>query len=107
MKPTRRVHGQKLTKRPVLAQAGRREWDPRQRALAARLQADSQGWLVMYGPWSRRFFAYSLRQGVGVLSAPTISELWQLMQEAEAAAAPTRPAAHRLPAVLAAPAVAA
>jgi hypothetical protein len=63
----------------------RRRWDERQRAQAAHLDAQEPGWAVVYGVWSRSFFAFAAwpaTRGV-VVNAPTPEGLWQAMREAE------------------------
>src|SRR5260370_18678676 len=37
-----------------------REYDPRERSIAQFLQYRNQAWLIMYGPWSRLYWAYSI-----------------------------------------------
>ena len=62
-------------------QAGGKE----QRAQAAHLDALEPGWAILYGPWSRVFFAFAAwpaTRGV-VVNAPTPEGLWQAMREAE------------------------
>ena len=33
-------------------------YDPQQRRTAARLQHASPDWLILYGPWSRHYYAF-------------------------------------------------
>lgn len=65
---------------------GRRRWDERQRAQAAHLDAQEPGWSVLYGVWSRSFFAFAVwpaARGV-VVDARTPEALREAMREAEA-----------------------
>jgi hypothetical protein len=60
--------------------------DARQREQAALIDAREPGWTVIYGPWSRRFFAFAAwpaPQGVIVDSA-TLEDLVAAMRGAEA-----------------------
>lgn len=68
---------------------GRRRWDERQRAQAAQLDALEPGWSVVYGPWSRLFFAFAAwpASRAVVVDARTPEALWQAMREAETSGA--------------------
>ncbi len=60
-------------------------WDVRQREQAARLDAEEPGWVIVYGPWSRRFMAFAawpVSRGL-VVDARTPEELWEAMRDAE------------------------
>jgi hypothetical protein len=67
----------------------RHEYDGQQRRTAALVQRDHPSWLIMYGPWSRRFWAYSAfatRHGrTIVFSEPDPSALAAHLRDAEAA----------------------
>ena len=62
-------------------------WDPAKRAVAAELDRMEPGWLVMYGPWSRRFYAIALWDAPCpvLLDARTAEELREQMRQAEMA----------------------
>lgn len=69
-------------------------YDPAQRRAAAQLQRHRPRWLIMYGPWSRLYWAYAcfdVPQGM-ILAAEDPQELANLMQRAELA---TRPDVRR------------
>jgi hypothetical protein len=65
--------------------------DNQQRHVAALLQRDHPRWVIMYGPWTRLFWAYATLPappGHGlVLSAPDPGDLTAQISEAENAAA--------------------
>ena len=68
-------------------------YDPAQRAAAARLQQAHPAWLVMYGPWTRLYFAYPrfpVPPGF-VAAATTPGELDSLMRVTEMEAGPGQP----------------
>ncbi|GAA3813409.1 hypothetical protein GCM10022226_37670 [Sphaerisporangium flaviroseum] len=80
----RHRHGRPAT------ELGRREWDTAQKARAAQLDLLEPGWLVLYGPYYRRFYAIAL---VSVVIEPVVEasgpeELRTLMRLAEANPAP-------------------
>lgn len=68
-----------------------REWDSAQKARAAQLDLLEPGWLVLYGPYYRRFYAIARTGAVfdPVVEATTPEELRSLMRQAEAIHAPT------------------
>ncbi|GIH73234.1 hypothetical protein [Sphaerimonospora thailandensis] len=63
----------------------RRPWDGQARGTAQSLDQHWQGWSVLYGPASRRFYAmvaWPVREPL-ILSASTAAELERLMYQAE------------------------
>jgi hypothetical protein len=70
----------------------RRRWDERQRAQAAHLDALEPGWAILYGPWSRVFFAFAAWPAPRalVVGARTPEGLWDAMRQAEMSAAVVR-----------------
>lgn len=60
-------------------------WDPAKRAAAEELDRLEPGWLVMYGTWSRRFYAIALWEAPCpvLLDARTAEVLRGLMRQAE------------------------
>ncbi len=76
-------------------------YDPSQRLTAARLQHTNPHWLLMWGPHSRRYYAYPLFGAPPgtIVSASAPDRLVTRMRQAEAATAarphmpPTTPAA--------------
>jgi hypothetical protein len=60
-------------------------WDPASRAAAAELDQLEPGWMVWYGPWSRRFYAIAAWNAPCpvLLDAPTAEELRDQMRQAE------------------------
>lgn len=75
-------------------------YDPAQREAAARLARENPGWYVMWGAWTRRYFAYPVFDvPPGTLfSATSISNLLIRMRQAELAAMPgPRAQPHQLP----------
>ena len=79
-------HGPEPARRRLPPQ--REPRDPAQRRTAARLQQSHPHWLVMYGPWSRQYWAYAcfdVPQGM-ILAATDPRELASLMHQAELAA---------------------
>ena len=61
--------------------------DAHQRELAALIDAREPGWTVVYGPWSRRFFAFAawpVQRGL-VVTATTAEALVEEMRDAEVA----------------------
>jgi hypothetical protein len=82
-------------------QPNHHEWDSAQRAKAAQLDLLEPGWLVLYGPYYRRFYAIARTSAVSesVVEATTPEELRALMRQAEVIHAPTnRGTARRRPA---------
>jgi hypothetical protein len=84
------------------------EFDPHEHRAAARLTQRYPNWLILWGTWSRRFWAYPLfRAPKGtILHAATAADLLTLMSQAEFAASggarhpprpPAEPPAHRPP----------
>jgi hypothetical protein len=74
----------------------RGEYDRQQRHTAALIQRHYPAWLILYGPWSRKFWAYSTLpappgQAI-VLSALGPRDLAAQIRDAEIAAATARPA---------------
>lgn len=67
----------------------RRRWDERQRAQAVHLDAQEPGWAVIYGLWSRAFFAFAAWPAPRalVVAARTPEGLWEAMRDAESSAA--------------------
>ncbi|GII83873.1 hypothetical protein Ssi03_18630 [Sphaerisporangium siamense] len=65
--------------------ARRRSWEPEARAEAERLGAAEPGWVIFYGVWSRRYFAFAIKKGVepAMVDAPITRVLRLLMREAE------------------------
>ncbi|RCG30019.1 hypothetical protein DQ384_17835 [Sphaerisporangium album] len=64
-----------------------RRWDPEQTAAAVQLDRAESGWHVMYGSWSRRFFAIALWSDEPVMVyAHTAGELREVMRDVEAEA---------------------
>ncbi|MEU9888685.1 hypothetical protein [Sphaerisporangium sp. NPDC051011] len=64
-----------------------RRWDLGQRAAAAELDHVESGWHVMYGPWSRRFYAIALWSEEPVMVyAHSVGELHEVMRDVEAEA---------------------
>lgn len=62
-------------------------YDPGQRRAAGRIERQNPGWVIMYGPWTRHFWAYprfSTPRGT-ILDAPSTAELLPLMRAAELA----------------------
>ncbi|GHH67953.1 hypothetical protein GCM10017673_15800 [Streptosporangium violaceochromogenes] len=71
----------------------RRLWGGPARARAAEMERSRPGWVVLYGPGSRRFFAmaaWSVPDPV-MVSAPTVEVLEERMEAAEAALLPLLP----------------
>ncbi|GAA1265732.1 hypothetical protein GCM10009677_17310 [Sphaerisporangium rubeum] len=62
-------------------------WDTAKRAAAEELDRLEPGWLVLYGTWSRRFYAIALWEAPCpvLLDARTAEELRGLMRQAELA----------------------
>ncbi len=61
-----------------------RIWDPAKKAAAAQLDMLEPTWVVLYGPASRRFFAFAMWHVAPLrVEATTIEELRHLMREAE------------------------
>jgi hypothetical protein len=58
--------------------------DPWQREVARQVQAAHPGWLVIWGTWSRRFWAFACFDATQpvLVSAPDAAELIKLMNEA-------------------------
>src|SRR5690606_10114646 len=71
--------------------------DERRRAQAAHLDAHEPGWLVLYGPWSRAFFAFAAWPAPRALivGARTPEALRDAMRHAETAAAVAGRVPHR------------
>jgi len=68
-------------------------YDPGQRRAAGRIERQNPGWVVMYGPWTRHYWAYprfSAPRGT-ILDAPSIAELLPLMRAAELAGPASAP----------------
>ncbi|GII87029.1 hypothetical protein Ssi03_50190 [Sphaerisporangium siamense] len=66
-------------------------WDEDKRATAARLDQLEPGWHVMYGLWSRRFFAIAICCPVALMvEALTAEELRERMREGESEAMAAR-----------------
>ncbi|GII60146.1 hypothetical protein Skr01_02310 [Sphaerisporangium krabiense] len=63
----------------------RRCWEPEARAEAARLGAAEPGWVIFYGVWSRRYYAFAIKKGVepAMVDAPIARVLRLLMRDAE------------------------
>jgi hypothetical protein len=74
-------------------------YDPQERDLAALLSRRTVHWLVLWGPYSRRYWAFACFGPATVVSAPGPRELLAQMRQAELAAhasqsmAPARPSA--------------
>ncbi|MEV6981273.1 hypothetical protein AB0M95_08445 [Sphaerisporangium sp. NPDC051017] len=65
-------------------------WDEREKAVAAQIDQLEPGWLVMYGVWSRRFFAIAAWSGVPLMiEARDAEDLRHQMREAELDAMPS------------------
>ncbi len=82
---------------PATGEGAAHRYDPSQRLVAARIQHTSPHWLLMWGPHSRRYFAYPLFGAPPgtIVSASAPDRLQTRMRQAEAATA-ARPAdAHR------------
>jgi hypothetical protein len=62
-----------------------RVWDAAQRVRAEQFGLLEPGWLVIYGPYSRRFHAIARTAQVAepLIDAPTLEELRGLMRESE------------------------
>lgn len=62
-------------------------YDPAQRRAAAAIQRANPAWLIMYGPWSRMYFAFPLFRAPpgAMLAAPAPAELLAAMRRAELA----------------------
>jgi hypothetical protein len=71
-----------------LAEFRSTRWDTAKKAAAEELDRLEPGWLVMYGPWSRRFYAIALWNAPCpvLLDAPTTEELRDQMRQAEVVA---------------------
>ena len=70
-------------------------YDPAERAAAARLQHACPHWVILYGAWTRLFFAFP-RFGVPpgtIVSAPSPGELVEWMRTTELETRPGPP--HR------------
>ena len=68
-------------------------YDPGQRRAAGRIERQNPGWVIMYGPWTRRFWAYPqffTPRGT-ILDAPSTAELLPLMRAAELAGPASAP----------------
>ena len=68
-------------------------YDPAARHAAARLQAASPGWMVLYGPWSRLYYAFprfAAPPGT-ILAAPATRELAAWMRTTELQTTPGPP----------------
>jgi hypothetical protein len=65
-------------------------YDPAQRAAAASLQRGHPGWVILYGPWTRRFWAFGCFPSPEpiLLSAAGPTDLRSQMRAAEAAIGP-------------------
>ncbi|MEV7965669.1 hypothetical protein AB0O34_06760 [Sphaerisporangium sp. NPDC088356] len=59
--------------------------DPRARATAVLLDRLEPAWMILYGPWSRRFYALALFATPGplIVEAFTAQELTDQMRQAE------------------------
>lgn len=66
----------------------RGRWDEPQRAQAQHLDAHEPAWAIVYGPWSRRFFAFAAWHAPRALivAADTAEALWDAMRDAESSA---------------------
>ncbi|WP_248965300.1 hypothetical protein [Sphaerisporangium perillae] len=73
----------------LVSMPDRREWDIAQKARAAQLDLLEPGWLVLYGPYYRRFYAIARMNAVTepLVEASGPEELRSLMRLAEAAPA--------------------
>ncbi|GII85649.1 hypothetical protein Ssi03_36390 [Sphaerisporangium siamense] len=82
----RRPHSQP---NPDLDHPAHRDWDGGQKARAAHLDLLEPGWLVLYGPYHRRFYAIARTAAVTepLVQATTIDGLRTLMRESESEAA--------------------
>ncbi|MEV5408633.1 hypothetical protein AB0K60_07320 [Thermopolyspora sp. NPDC052614] len=62
-----------------------RLWDERERAWATHLDHSAPNWSIIYGVWSRLYFAFAAWpvERALVVDAPTPERLWAAMQEAE------------------------
>ena len=60
-------------------------YDPAARADAARFQDHCPHWLILYGPWTRLFFAFPRFPAPPgtIVSAPSIAELLEWMRTTE------------------------
>lgn len=76
-----------------VSRPGRAVYDPAKREAAARLARDHPAWLVMWGPHSRRYFAYpTFNAPPGtVLTATSSGGLRARMRQAELASAARQP----------------
>jgi hypothetical protein len=76
-------------------------YDPGKRAAAARLSLDYPGWLIMWGPHSRLYFAYPAFDAPPgtILTAPSSGGLRARMRQAEltATAGPQHAATRPIP----------
>lgn len=72
--------------RPLI-QPVRRDWDSAEKARAAQLDVLEPGWLVLYGPYYRRFYAIARMRAVSepLVEATGPEELRNLMRLAETA----------------------
>ncbi|MEV5407625.1 hypothetical protein AB0K60_02145 [Thermopolyspora sp. NPDC052614] len=63
----------------------RRPWDLHRRAEADALNDQEPAWTVLYGPWSRAFWAFASLPVPRplVIDARTAEELWEQMRAAE------------------------
>jgi hypothetical protein len=63
-----------------------RRWDERQSAWAAHLDRNTPNWSIIYGPWSRVFWAFAAWPAPRplVVDARTPEGLWEEMRAAEA-----------------------
>ncbi len=78
----------------------RRLYDRHERALAARIARERPGWVVLWGVFSRRYWAFPTDPAIPcgtILSAPYPRELLAAIGQAELAAAPGQPSRIPLP----------
>jgi hypothetical protein len=68
-------------------------YDPAQVAAAGRLQDACPHWVILYGPWTRRHFAFPRFPAPAgtILSAPSTDELREWMRTTELEARPGPP----------------
>lgn len=97
--PARPTWGQPaMTRDRPASRREREQHDQQQRHIAALTQRDHPSWLILYGPWSRAFWAYGAlpappSHGI-VLSSPDPNDLAAQIRQAENAAA-ARARAHQ------------
>ncbi|MET8141465.1 hypothetical protein ABZU32_14255 [Sphaerisporangium sp. NPDC005288] len=83
---------------PLAPDGGRKAWDEKQQARAGQLGLLEPGWLVMYGVYSRRFYAIARTAEVAepLVEAATPGELCALMRDSESRRPVPRPRTPQL-----------